>query len=99
MIQLNTGKDDHFCGVRTCDVICTITSITHPANFASSLYKYLCDYGTVNKLTAIRTARPPTFMISFGDPQEASDVADTLDGQYLMVGVVMGCISLLLTAL
>jgi hypothetical protein len=73
------------------DLICAITS-GKSFNATPVLFGRLQEFGKINKFTALRKLKYPTFVVSFADPQVASDVVDMMDGQYLTVSCQTGLV-------
>lgn len=55
------------------------------SNVRRILYYVLSDFGAISKFTVLENACPPTFFVTFFDAQDASDLIDTIDGQYIEV--------------
>lgn len=49
------------------------------------MYYVLSDFGAISKFTVLENTCPPTFFATFFDAQDASDIIDTVDGQYVEV--------------
>ncbi|KAA8911095.1 RNA recognition motif 2-domain-containing protein [Sphaerosporella brunnea] len=65
------------------DVLCAIMSGKNFGNSISALFGRLHEFGKINKFTSLRNMKCPSFLISFADPQVASDVVEMMDSQYL----------------
>lgn len=66
------------------EVMCIVTS---GGNSSRTLYYVLSDFSAISKFTALESSCPPAFLITFFDTHDASDIVDTLDGQYVEVCV------------
>lgn len=48
-------------------------------------YYVLSDFGAISKFTVLENACSPTFFVTFFDTQDAYDIIDAVDGQYVEV--------------
>ncbi|KAF8249440.1 hypothetical protein K440DRAFT_660214 [Wilcoxina mikolae CBS 423.85] len=81
---LISNEGNYLSSLEISEIICAITSGPQLPNAAPVLYNCLHDFGTIHKFTTLKNAGLPTFLVSFHSHQTASDLVDTLDGQYLM---------------
>lgn len=49
------------------------------------IYYVLSDFGAISKFTVLENACSPTFFVTFFDTQDAYDIIDAVDGQYVEV--------------
>ena len=68
---------------------CTIISGFQAQNLTALLYNCLSTFGKIGQITNKLHSRTPTFIVSFHDTQNATDIVDTLDGQYVEVRLLL----------
>lgn len=68
-------------------VRCTVLSGSRQQNLTALLYNCLSTFGNIGQIK-YKQGTEPTFIVSFTDMdmQDASDIINTLDGQYIDVG-------------
>lgn len=54
-------------------------------NNVRRMYYVLSDFGAISKFTVLENTCPPTFFVTFFDTQDAYDIIDIVDGQYVEV--------------
>lgn len=67
------------------EIMCVITAGGYPSKVERVLYYVLSDFGAISKFTALENTCPHAFLVTFFDARDASNIIDTLDGQYIEV--------------
>lgn len=78
-LQLNAGAPDKGAS----EIYCRISSGSVSVNISSALYSALSSFGTIIQFVVLDWSDSPAFSFTFGNSQEASEVVEILDGQYL----------------
>lgn len=71
-------------GCALTQIRCSVISGFMAQNITSVLYNALSTFGKISQISA-EPNKLHTFVIAFMDTQDASELVDTLDGQYINV--------------